>query len=37
MNNRIGGVIVSILTTSAVDHGFKPRSDQTKDSKIGIC
>ena len=22
---------------SAVDHGFEPRSSQTKDCKIGIC
>jgi hypothetical protein len=36
MNNVIG-VIVSVLTSSAVDHGFEPRSVQTKDYKIGIC
>ena len=35
--NRIGGVIVSVLTLSAVDRGFEPRSGQTKDYKIGIC
>ena len=29
--NRIGGVMVSVLTSSAVDRGFEPRSDQTKD------
>ena len=29
--------MVSILTSSAVDCGFKPRSGQTKDDKIGIC
>jgi hypothetical protein len=34
--NRIGGVMVSVLASSAVDHGFKPRSGQTKDYKIGI-
>ena len=34
--SRIGGVIVSVLTSSAVDHGFQPRSGQTKDYKIGI-
>ena len=28
----IGGVIVSV-----VDRGFKPRSGQSKDYKIGIC
>jgi len=37
MSNRIGGVIISILTASAVDHDFKSLSDQAKDSKIGIC
>jgi hypothetical protein len=35
--NRIGGVIISVLTSSAVDRGFEPRSGQTKDYKIGIC
>jgi hypothetical protein len=35
--NRIGGVMVSMLASSAVDRGFKPRSGQTKDYKIGIC
>jgi hypothetical protein len=35
--NHIGGVMVSILTSSAIDHGFKPCSGQTKDYKIGIC
>ena len=25
------------LALSAVDRGFKPRSDQTEDSKNGIC
>ena len=29
--------MVSVLVSSAVDHGFEPRSDQTKDYKIGIC
>ena len=32
--NRIGGVMVSVLASSAVDRGFKPRSDQTKDYTI---
>ena len=32
----IGGVIVSVLASSAVDCGFEPRSGQTKDYKIGI-
>ena len=36
--NHIGGVMmVSVLASSVVDHGFEPRSDQTKDFKIGIC
>ena len=29
--------MVSVLTLSAVDDGFEPRSGQTKDYKIGIC
>jgi hypothetical protein len=29
--------MVSLLVSSAVDHGFEPRSGQTKDYKIGIC
>ena len=36
-DNRIGGVMVSMLISSAVDRGFEPRSGQTKDYKIGIC
>ena len=35
--NRIGGVMVSVLTSSAIDHEFEPRSGQTKDYKIGMC
>ena len=35
--NRIGGVMVSMLASSAVDRGFEPRSGLTKDYKIGIC
>ena len=35
--NSISGVMVSVLTSSAVDHGFEHRSGQTKDYKIGIC
>jgi hypothetical protein len=35
--HRIGGVMVSLLASSAVGHGFEPRSDQTKDYKFGIC
>jgi hypothetical protein len=37
MDNNIGGVMVSALALSVVDRGFKPRSGQTKDHKIGIC
>ena len=29
--------MVSVLASSAVDRGFEPRSDQTKDYAIGIC
>jgi hypothetical protein len=35
--NRSGGVMVSVLASSAVDRGFEHRSGQTKDYKIGIC
>jgi hypothetical protein len=35
--NHMGVVMVSVLTLSAVDRRFKPRSGQTKDYKIGIC
>jgi hypothetical protein len=35
--NRIGGVMVSVLSSSAVNHGFEPQSGQIKDYKIGIC
>ena len=37
LSNRIGSVVVSVLASSAVGPEFKPRSDQTKDYKIGIC
>jgi hypothetical protein len=30
-------LMVSILTSNAVDCGFEPRSGQTKDYKIGMC
>ena len=29
--------MVSVLSSSAVDRGFEPRSGQTKDYRIGIC
>jgi hypothetical protein len=35
-NNRIGGVMVSVLVSSAVDRGFESRSGQIKDYTIGI-
>ena len=37
INDRIGGVMVSVLASSAVYRGFEPRSGQTKDYKIGMC
>ena len=33
----INGVMVSVLASSAVDHGFEARSNHTKDYNIGIC
>jgi hypothetical protein len=33
----IGGIMVSMLASSAVERGFEPRSGQTKDYKICIC
>ena len=35
--NRLGGVIVSLLASSAEGRGFDTRPDQTKDIKICIC
>ena len=35
--DRIGGVMVIVLASSAIDCGFEPRSGQTKDYEIGIC
>jgi hypothetical protein len=29
--NRIGGIVISVLASSAVDRGFEPRSLQAKD------
>ena len=37
ISNRIGGVMVSVLASSVVDHGFESWSGQTKDYMIGIC
>ena len=36
-SHRIGGVMVSVLTSSAVDRRFKPWSGQINDYKIGVC
>jgi hypothetical protein len=33
----MGGGMVSVLASSAVDLGFEPRSHQTKDYEISIC
>ena len=35
--NRTGSVMVRVLASSSVYHGFEPWSGQTKDYKIGIC
>ena len=35
--NCIGGAMVIVLDSIAVDRGFDPRSGQIKDYKIGIC
>jgi hypothetical protein len=35
--NHIGGVMVSMLASSAVDCEFEPQSSQTEDYTIGIC
>ena len=37
LSNRIGGVMVDVLVSSAVDRGFEPQSGQTKEYGIGIC
>ena len=34
--DRIGGVMVSVVTSSAGNRGFEPRSDQTKDYNISM-
>jgi hypothetical protein len=34
--NCIGGVMVSVFVSSAIDRGFVPRPGQTKDYKIGV-
>ena len=35
--SRISDVMVRVLALSAVDYGFGPRWNQTRDNKIGIC
>ena len=35
-DNRIGGIMVNVLASSAIYRGFEPRSDQNKDYKIGM-
>ena len=37
MRNHIGGVLVSVLSSSAVHRGLEPWLGQTKDYKIGSC
>jgi len=37
MLNRIDGIMVSLLASSAVYRGNETRSGQTKDYLIGIC
>ena len=37
LSNSIGGVVVSVLASSAVGRELKPRSGHTKDYKIGMC
>jgi hypothetical protein len=34
--NRIGGVMVSMLSSSAVDRGMEPRLGRAKDYNIGV-
>ena len=36
-DNHIGGVMVSVLASSVVNHVFHPQAGQTKDYKNGIC
>jgi hypothetical protein len=35
--NGTGGIMVSVLASSAEERGFAPRSGQTKDYIIGMC
>ena len=36
-SNRVGGIMVSVLVSIALDPEFEPQSGQTKDYKISIC
>ena len=36
MENRVGGVMVSMVASNAVDRVFEPRLGQTIDYKLGI-
>jgi hypothetical protein len=35
--DHIGGALVSLFVSSAVDRGLEARSGKTKDYKIGMC
>ena len=37
IDKRIEGVMISVLASISIVHGFKPRSGQTRDYVIGIC
>ena len=37
LSNHINGVMVNVLTLSAVDRGFEPLLGQTTVYEIGIC
>jgi hypothetical protein len=37
LQKSIGGVMVSMLASSAIDRRFETQLGQTKDYKIGIC
>ena len=35
--NRIGSVMVCMITSNVIDRVFEPRQVKTKDYEIGIC
>jgi len=37
VNHISGGTMFSLLTSTVVDRGYNPLSDEIKDHKIGIC